>query len=199
MTVGAHTFCGCLSRAQGAPTVEHAFWEYPRGKPLCNPRWDTYDATVLCSNCVLSPHQTSDVGLVRWVCNGHPAKLESLLGGIGTSPATATEHVVRCEDCELMTASHGLVAEGWCRWCSDCGLNHEGAIVVKTAEMLYGDRAGGGAAGGAGVKTAESRHPDAEPPNDDDRPKRKNTPKSGGKSGGKKPKYGAHGKRLGWT
>jgi hypothetical protein len=70
------TYCVGLCRARGAPVAEHAFFLYPRGKKLSNRECDTHDCKVMCSNHAISPYQTSTVGIIRYVCLGHPASVE---------------------------------------------------------------------------------------------------------------------------
>lgn len=70
------TYCVGLSRARGAPVAEHAFFLYPRGKKLSNRKRDTHDCKAMCSNHAISPYQTSTVGIIRYVCLGHPSAVE---------------------------------------------------------------------------------------------------------------------------
>ena len=65
-------YCVPLSRpALSSRCREYNIFQYPPNKKLINKRWDTYDVTTICSNCELSEHQTSKVGIIRWKCLGH--------------------------------------------------------------------------------------------------------------------------------
>jgi hypothetical protein len=65
-------FCGRLHRARGAVEQEHAFFVYPADRKLINLAWDTHrPAAEFCRNCERSSSQTSEVGIVRWICRGH--------------------------------------------------------------------------------------------------------------------------------
>ena len=65
-------YCVPLFRpARGTLTREYNIFQYPPGKSLWNRRIDTYEPSLLCSNCELSLHQTSKVGIIRWKCLGH--------------------------------------------------------------------------------------------------------------------------------
>lgn len=52
--------------------AEHIFYLYPPEKRLKDRRWDTHDCMAMCSNCAISKYQTSNVGIVHYVCLGHP-------------------------------------------------------------------------------------------------------------------------------
>ena len=86
---GAQAYHGRLCQARGAAVAEHAFFVYPRGRKLHNPLWDTYDCVAMCSNHAVSPYQTSTVGIVRYVCLGHPV-LAAAASADTQGPAAAT-------------------------------------------------------------------------------------------------------------
>ena len=61
---------------------------HPIGMTLNRLEWDdTHDRAAMCTNCVASPHQTSTVGIVRYVCLGHPdAGLpQAIIAGYGST------------------------------------------------------------------------------------------------------------------
>ena len=76
-------------KARTSTHYEYNIFQYPQDKKLINrikthihidgqPHiyrgCDTYDVTTICSNCRLSQHQTSKVGIIRWKCMGHKKK-----------------------------------------------------------------------------------------------------------------------------
>ena len=73
-------------KARGATHYEYNIFQYPQDKKLINRiktnidgqhiyrGCDAYDVTTICSNCRLSQHQTSKVGIIRWKCMGHKKK-----------------------------------------------------------------------------------------------------------------------------
>jgi hypothetical protein len=52
----------------GDPRRDNSFWEYPRGKALETPRWDTHDAASFCSH---SRRDGQEGNLTRYKCLGH--------------------------------------------------------------------------------------------------------------------------------
>jgi hypothetical protein len=74
-------------KARNSLHRNHYIFQYPQHKKLINRikthidgqpyiyrGCDTYDVTTICSNCRLSQHQTSKVGIIRWECMGHKKK-----------------------------------------------------------------------------------------------------------------------------
>ena len=68
----AHT-CGWFHCSRGENEPQNCIYEYPTNKKLINKGHDTYDIQSFgCEHYQLCENQTSNVGIIRYECLGHP-------------------------------------------------------------------------------------------------------------------------------